>query len=83
MKTLISKVVLAMLAVTVFITGSVYAATDTTAPSISISKASGSTIEAGSSFSFEIRDDESFIKSAEYYWANNDASRTIANGTKK
>ena len=38
MKTLISKVVLAMLAVTVFITGSVYAATDTTAPSIFVLK---------------------------------------------
>lgn len=83
MRTFISKVVLIMLVVTVFVTGSAIAATDTTAPSISISKASGSTIEAGSSFSFEIRDDESYITSAEYYWANNDASRTMADGTKK
>ena len=83
MRTFISKVVLIMLVVTVFVTGSAIAATDTTAPSISISKASGSTIEAGSSFSFEIRDNESYITSTEYYWANNDASRTMADGTKK
>ena len=47
MRTFISKVFLIMLVVTVFVTGSAIAVTDTTAPSISMSKASGSTIEAG------------------------------------
>ena len=83
MRTFISKVFLIMLVVTVFVTGSAIAVTDTTAPSISMSKASGSTIEAGSNFTFTLRDNESYISSVEYYWANNDTSRTLVSGTNK
>lgn len=81
MKTFISKVVLAMLVVTVFITGSVHAATDTTAPIVGMSVASGSTIQAGTILDIIIRDDESNVASAKYYWAYKDSARTKVSGT--
>lgn len=83
MRTFISKVVFIMLVVTVFVTGSAIAVTDTTAPSVSMDKKSGSIIEPKSIFTFTVTDNESYIKDISYYWANNDSNRTLVNGTKK
>lgn len=83
MKTFISKVFLIMLVATALVTGNVMAVTDTTAPSISMEKKSGSIIEPKSTFTFTVTDDESYIKDISYYWANNDSNRTMVDGTKK
>lgn len=83
MRTFISKVVFIMLVVTVFVTGSAIAVTDTTAPSVSMDKKSGSIIEPKSIFTFTVTDNESYIKDISYYWANNDSNRTLVSGTKR
>lgn len=83
MKTFFSKVFLIMLVATALVTGNAMAVTDTTAPSISMGKSSGSTIEPKSTFTFTVTDNESYIKDISYYWANNDSNRTMVDGTKR